>query len=1102
MRVALFNARQLGGKDRDILQFADSRKIELFLLLETWNRPEQSQIISGTFINLCQDKSLEVINGGKRHGGGILGFATKEVKQLISIIYVDPAAHYLIFRVADIHFAVAYLPPSLPDSFLTAFLDTVASKIGDNPCYIMGDLNARLGSLTRDHYESRRGRVLKAYILDSDITLHHPIQGKWTTYSGVGRGITDLLLSVNAPPVSDFTVHEDESLGSDHRPLTFEINMELPPERQFDRWNVRRLADDSVAEEYRRILEEKKFQVIRLMNLHSESNHQWEAFKNWLSEAAELSCGKIRYRAFSKSSFWTEDLLKTKGEINVLNRQLTEAHRNGYSLASQRNISKQLTQLNGQFRKAMSHRKLAIFSDMASNMGKKQNAASFMKMVSNTQARLNRKGCKLDPAAMTTHAAHFASTFGLEATGDAADPLTVGEYIPPAFSVARVRDLLRRTGMGKAAGTDGFMGEFLVHGSEVVAYPMWVLLQTIARTCRIPDEWREALIIPVFKNKGTETEAKNYRPIALTVIARRLYERLIAPELEPAISKLSKTQGGFRRNRSTLDQCFVLQEIIQHNPAAQHAFLDFKAAFDSVNRQRLWTILQHNYDVPYSTVCRLMDLFDSNFSRLVIGGRQSEPIPNLRGLLQGSALSPILFNFFIDPLLKLLSSTNALVRSGPNATNHLAFADDINIHAENIAGLQDILNTCISWAITNGMQYQPLKCVQLGAADNPESPLTMYGMQIPQQRTFQYLGIPFDVKGVDFEENFTARANKAKNIAAALNRIGMNVAGFPPAASARLYKAFIRPVMEYGLQLAPQFEIHLESLRKAQSFALKKIFSAPRNTSGNAVMRLLQVEPIAARNLIVTCQFYGRLHNSNDSNIPAVRFWRAAIQGSNRKSFAMLMNDRNRNPLWQHCKRVSILTNPLQSIEFSKPVAALSKAQQSKYAKKTLSKLDLGLSNVSASIQFDESDTIRPCLTSEGMPETRIRIPIYRWLLGNVAVHKTCNYCGEIMSRTHAVECSNAAADLLMRYPVTVPPAGNAIDAILNYHRAGAPDPDFYAAVATAIGTIYQHCLGYRQNEKGFYSLPDPAEPGIPAPTEREDPQVAESFERPPRNPR
>ena len=197
--------------------------------------------------------------------------------------------------------------------------------------------------------------------------------------------------------------------------------------------------------------------------------------------------------------------------------------------------------------------------------------------------------------------------------------------------------LIESLALGKAAGPDGFMAEFLVYGRKALAPILALFFSKLMNMGSIPDEWKEALIVPVYKNKGSDKEIANYRPIALTVITRRLYERLILKQLNKFVGLLENTQGGFRANRSTLDQCFVLNEIQQINPKAIHAFLDIKAAFDTVNRKILWSNLANDYGIPVHLVNRLQDLFDDNKSFLVINGQKSVGIQNRRGLLQGSS---------------------------------------------------------------------------------------------------------------------------------------------------------------------------------------------------------------------------------------------------------------------------------------------------------------------------------------------------------------------------------------------------------------------------------------------------------------------------------
>ena len=46
-----------------------------------------------------------------------------------------------------------------------------------------------------------------------------------------------------------------------------------------------------------------------------------------------------------------------------------------------------------------------------------------------------------------------------------------------------------------------------------------------------PNAWRESIIIPIYKKKGEKTDIANYRPIALTIVAKRIFEKLIDSKL-------------------------------------------------------------------------------------------------------------------------------------------------------------------------------------------------------------------------------------------------------------------------------------------------------------------------------------------------------------------------------------------------------------------------------------------------------------------------------------------------------------------------------------------------------------------------------------------
>ncbi len=77
---------------------------------------------------------------------------------------------------------------------------------------------------------------------------------------------------------------------------------------------------------------------------------------------------------------------------------------------------------------------------------------------------------------------------------------------------------------------------------------------------------------------------------------------------------------------------------------SNNVFLYFRAAYDTVDRRVLWTVLCKRFNFSNSLIATLRTLFDSNQS-LLVGNSMLNAISNSGGLLQGSA------HFFIDTLI-------------------------------------------------------------------------------------------------------------------------------------------------------------------------------------------------------------------------------------------------------------------------------------------------------------------------------------------------------------------------------------------------------------------------------------------------------------------
>jgi len=56
--------------------------------------------------------------------------------------------------------------------------------------------------------------------------------------------------------------------------------------------------------------------------------------------------------------------------------------------------------------------------------------------------------------------------------------------------------------------------------------PILSLLQQSLDTHEVPNDWKEANIVPIFK-KGDRTKPSNYRPVSLTAVASKILEHIV-----------------------------------------------------------------------------------------------------------------------------------------------------------------------------------------------------------------------------------------------------------------------------------------------------------------------------------------------------------------------------------------------------------------------------------------------------------------------------------------------------------------------------------------------------------------------------------------------
>jgi len=139
-------------------------------------------------------------------------------------------------------------------------------------------------------------------------------------------------------------------------------------------------------------------------------------------------------------------------------------------------------------------------------------------------------------------------------------------------------------------------------------------------------------------------------------------------------------QSGFTGGRSTTDAILTLRLLAdlhrQFHKPLYVAYVDFKAAFDSVDRSALWAALNHA-GLPEPIAELIMEIHKDSVSQVSVAGNISATFPTLSGVRQGCLLVPSLFCLVIDKILQEAGFPSI------NLKNHqfadLAYAVDVAI---------------------------------------------------------------------------------------------------------------------------------------------------------------------------------------------------------------------------------------------------------------------------------------------------------------------------------------------------------------------------------------------------------------------------------------
>ena len=308
---------------------------------------------------------------------------------------------------------------------------------------------------------------------------------------------------------------------------------------------------------------------------------------------------------------------------------------------------------------------------------------------------------------------YFSNQFSQESHYDIdIDMRNDNNFINLKFHELDVLLLLKNINPSKAAGPDGIHGMVLKNCAPSLAKPLTIMFNISFVTGIIPDDWKLASVVPIHK-KDEKGSVENYRPISLTSLIMKIFEKCIRQELSNACDELlDPRQHGFINAKSCTTQMvpftYDLALTLNNKAKCDVIYFDFAKAFDSVSHDLILKKLKNSYRVDGLMLRFIKSYLENRKQQVVIGGAISSTLPVKSGVPQGSILGPLLFVLFINDMFTCVSKE----------TNMALYADDTKIWREIVISedhfiLQNDIDNLYKWSVDNKMNFHPSKCKAL-----------------------------------------------------------------------------------------------------------------------------------------------------------------------------------------------------------------------------------------------------------------------------------------------------------------------------------------------------------------------------------------------------
>ena len=784
LRILYLNARSILSKIKDLEATASDVKPDLILITESWcNSDISDNVLKLSGYELASDLRKDRTDTANGIGGGLLIYS----RIGLEILPVDSDSdfnQYVNFKVvtasSTLNVILIYRSPNssvVNNSKLTSIIENAPTNT-----MVIGDMNypnVDWVSMTSDNI----GRDFMNACLDSNFS-------QLVNFATHRRNnILDLVLC------NDDSVLHIDNLGplsnSDHVMLLIETShgIRVPDEgRVLLDW--KKANNENIAKE----LQDCNWR--ELLSMDGVEN-KWKALHRKIQDTVERNVPK-RTIINKGEPYWMNRYIK---RLRRKKSRQYKKMKNTQSLADIENYKKTDKELRKAIRNAKRRIEIKISKDRGNEGQRKFNRYVKTKMSKTTGIGPlinDQKELVCDDAQKADILnTYFSSVFTVDPGDDYVIPdMDFSEELTDFAVIAKeVKDAIDDIKWNKASGPDDINPNFVKKFRDYLIEPLCLILRESLDSGEIPQDWKNASVIPIFK-KGSKGEPSNYRPVSLTCIVSKVYERIMRKKITEHLTTnnlIRPSQHGFMKSRSCqtnlLEFLDCVTEMIDNGDAVDIIYLDYSKAFDKISHCKLIKKLQA-HGIKGKVLNWIKEWLKGRKQWVVINGNRSDIREVTSGVPQGSVLGPLLFIIYINDIDIEVVEIDTLKK----------FADDTKgakriVSDEDHKTLQEALNKLSNWSEKWKMDFNVKKCkVMHCGRQNPRKTYMIGNEEISKVEEERDIGVLI-TSNLKPTRQCQDAANKARQV---LGQISRCFHYRDKSVFLRLYKQYVRPHLEFS----------------------------------------------------------------------------------------------------------------------------------------------------------------------------------------------------------------------------------------------------------------------------------------------------------------